>query len=59
MRQQNQFRSFSAEQFNGWEALSDPGVVRDPNFSVNFLSRNIEIDAHQDAAAFDVKVANG
>ena len=58
VRQQNQLRSFFTQKFDRGEALSDPGVIRDPNFPVNFFGRNIEIDAHQHAPAFYLKVAN-
>jgi hypothetical protein len=58
VRQQNHLRSSFAQQLDCWEALSDSGVVRDPNFPVNFFGRNIEIDPHKYTPAFNLKVAN-
>ena len=57
MSKQNDFRSFCAEKLDCRQTLPHPGVVRDPDLSIDLLGRHIEVDAHEDAPSVHFQVA--
>src|SRR5690242_16535358 len=59
MGHQNRLRALFAEVINRRQTLADPSVVGNDDLAIVLLSRDIEVDANQDALAAEIEIANG
>jgi hypothetical protein len=58
VRQENYLSTLRTQELNRWKTLSDPRIVRNPNFAIDFFGWNVEIDTGHHPLTFYIKVTH-